>query len=224
MKLHDAILEFCKTECFSQKDIPLLTICDRFAPDTPLHGKCSSIQALLTALFDFLSSSDFSAAIFHALSETFTKLTLNSVSRWIQSCYIDEEKDLTFRIVGNDADIFLRNFMDIVNVIQLVPNFSMTTLMDLKLRAFSFICGKVHAMSEIWEVLDMSKEENPENIIDEFSSFGKDSLTIFSFFFPESNITPWMYTLCIDAPYFMRKLMENHGVGLGAASCQNGEK
>jgi len=59
--------------------------------------------------------------------------------------------------------------------------------------------------------------------LDEMESLGRQIIKSFEMFFPEVNLTPWLFTLCIDCPFFARELYDEYGVGLNVASCQSGE-
>jgi len=159
---------------------------------------------------------------------------LDGLTETIQTKLIDEkESTYQFRLIGKQANMILQQYQKVI-VNPILDYFeenglTLSSLLSLKLQAFSFCCQKLREMSSQWEVLKYKKvsldedereerkmpNEEVEGCLEEMAQQGRDV--------PKSNITPWLFTLCIDCPYFATTLYSEYGVGLGASSCQAGE-
>jgi uncharacterized membrane protein len=223
-KREELLGDYIREKCCSQRYAPLLAIFERFTPDAPLHGKCSTVQVLYISLLDFLMSCPSGEEKMKKLVEGMNCWGSKSFATTIVKVYLSKEDEkYRFRLIGNVASKLLKTYMKVVKLI--MSEWEISPLLRMKVQAFAFICMRLKKMSEYWEILDWSEYSvNVEDDLEEFQKSGDEILKVFKNFFSESSLTPWLFTLCKDAPHFARELWEKHRVGPAAGSCENGEQ
>jgi hypothetical protein len=216
--------EFIAAECNNQKELPMLMICERFTPDGALHGKCSATQALTLTMLEAIWSNNEMGVL--VLEEVISRCKrtggLSGFGVTIDKKYIEADSKYQFRLIGDQASKILQCYhsliVDSVRSVFATEKKTVTLLLELKLKAFSFICTRLRLMSSSWEVLryvdESGKEKDEEEVreyLDLMTAYGSQIIKLFPLFFPESNLTPWLYTLCLDCPYFTKQLYEELG-------------